>query len=73
MEIKTKFNVGDEVYVISTFYAEMTAKKHKIEKIKIKVDKFNNISIRYTIFGQEFDESCVFNTKEELKNYFFKD
>ena len=73
MEIKTKFNPGERVWCIRTYYEEIKLTNEPVEKIAIKIDSYGINSIRYTIFGQEFDESCVFATKEELKNYFFKD
>ena len=67
MEIKTKYNVGDKVFVlhngrICVFY---------IEYINTESDK-NGTNIRYTVrsvkgsFLADYKETDLFKTKEEL-------
>lgn len=72
MEIKTKFNVGDEVCLI---WANRAVYK-RIHSINIKITNFNNVYIKYTFMENntpeintcyfEVDESRCFSTKEEL-------
>lgn len=74
MEIRTKFNVGDKVYVI---YYNTNEKKYFIKEMKIYyitcyVEYDNIIKINYSIHDLQWenDTDCVaeeycFSTKEE--------
>ena len=68
MEIKTKFNLGQKVYLLwnnKVIYPQ-------IESISVRVDALGNgekdISIIYELveLDKRFDEEVLFATKEEL-------
>ena len=71
MDIKTKFNIGDKVWVIKSQFKNSIVAELEISKINIIIME-NDIRIIYRILGEDFNESVVFATKEELKNHFFK-
>lgn len=64
MEIKTKFNVGDEVYYFEKGKYN-TPRKHKISYIDIQIDK-DGKRISYVILGDYISEYEVYGSKEEI-------
>ena len=70
MEIKTKFNVGDKVWVIKSQFRNSVVAELEISKINIIIME-NDVRIAYRILGEDFNESVVFATKEELRKHFF--
>jgi hypothetical protein len=73
MTITTKFNIGDKAWILlgKDHYAKPT--EVEIEAIRLFISKeYQNLYISYTIFNpnskekEEFNESVVFATKEEL-------
>ena len=69
MKIQTKFNVGYNVWVIKSGFKESTVANLTIDNITINVKKY--MEINYRILGEDFNESVVFATKEELRKHFF--
>lgn len=68
MEIKTKFNLGQKVYLLWN----NKVIRPQIEGISVRVNALGNgekdISITYELVGldKRFDEEVLFATKEEL-------
>ncbi len=69
MEIKTKYNIGDQV---CTLYCDRIV-YGAITRIEIRIDYDSNIQIKYfvqnmTYIGENvfFQEHKIFKTKEEL-------
>ena len=61
MNINTKFNVGDMVYIISN-RLELPKNKYCISMIKIIVDPKNNVNVLYTIDDDLFTDKQIFTT-----------
>ncbi len=69
MQIKTKFDIGDEVWLISKNFTSQELKyvKAKITNLQIIVSD-NNPIIQYdTTFGYWVTEDEVFESKEKIK------
>lgn len=66
MIIETKFNLGDEAWVV----ANRGLFKFRIGYIKVSIFKStNNIqyySVQDIMADEPFDEKCIFKTKQEL-------
>lgn len=65
MEVKTKFNIGDEVFHIS----DNKVKAQTVAGVGISVGE-NSIDIIYTLQpgDEKVDEENVYKTKEEVIN-----
>lgn len=66
MEIKTKFNNGDEVWYVDSQSRICNA---RIIKMEIKLFATDPIVFINTDIGDELLEDYAFATKEELKDY----
>ena len=66
MKIETKFNIGDEVWLIGNH----ALSQGKIIKLSLDVEKCNEINISYFVQTDKFngwiDSEYVFRTKQEL-------
>jgi hypothetical protein len=61
MEIKTKHNIGDNLY----YMRNNKIKKGVVSKVVVKVQSLNKIEICYKLDSWVY-EKCLFITKEEL-------
>ena len=64
MEIKTKYEVGDNVWVMT----HTQIMRVSIECILIKVFQEQITTIQYKILNRVYDEENIYKTKEELLN-----
>ena len=63
MEVKTKFNINDNIWVIY----DNKVVRQKIKGIEISVDTENEPEIIYTLLeDKRFPESRIYKNKEEL-------
>lgn len=67
MKIETKYNVGQEVFVIW----DDVIHRRKVLDILILCESPNTVKTQYSIFGftNRFSENKVFSTKEDLLSY----
>lgn len=68
MEVKTKFNVGEEVYALND---KNKIEKSSIEKVLVFATK-TDVSISYYLAGWGYssvNEDMLFTTKEALLEY----
>jgi hypothetical protein len=70
MKIETKYNVGDNVWVIDYFNFKPEIVEREILDIKIKIYGKEEIDITYNIWktNKKYDEKSVFATKQQLIN-----
>lgn len=75
MEIKTKYNIGDEVYALH----DGKVVSFNIDRIEVTISKHYSPSIIYETFGLEdtfrqcFSEERLFSSKEDLLESFVID
>lgn len=64
METKTKYNIGDKVWLIR----DNRAQRSDITRVVISVESSDNYEVSYSLhFGDtEFPEDQLFSSKEEL-------
>ena len=63
MEVKTKFNINDNIWVI----CDNKVVQQKIKGIEISVDIENEPEITYTLLeDKRYPESRIYKNKEEL-------
>jgi hypothetical protein len=73
MKIETKFNIGDEVFVL----VDTKLEKRKIHSLKVEVEKIGQFEIKYwfrlenecgVVYFESKSESMIFASKDEFLN-----
>lgn len=69
LNITTKFNVGDKVYVADAYYENWHPDKtpHRISEVIIKI--FDKVRISYRIDRYTYEESTCFSSYEECAEW----
>jgi len=73
MELKTKYNIGDEVWYLYSFDEKLYKKKEPISRINISISTTTVITYsfdcEYAYYPVEKNETEIFSTKEQLLEY----
>lgn len=70
MEIKTKFCLGQEVYIVLLPWRVPLVEIGNIDKIILSLDEDGNRQIDYEIYGYLFPEGFIYLTSEEAQQNF---